>query len=283
LEINWNLGFGYWDFNARSIPATPAWVVIMEALRVEGLCRNFGGVEALKDVSFAVEPGAKLAIIGPNGAGKTTLLNVLNGQHPASSGRILFLGRDITDLPVHKRAQLGMARAFQSSTLFPSMSVLNNLLLAIHGMRPSRLHFFRSFETYSEYGGEAERHLRSVNLWENRDEVVSGLSHGAQKRLEIAMSLALNPKLLLLDEPSAGLTAGESAGVASILRDLGPGITILIVAHDMDLVFGIADRILVLHYGQVLCTGTPTDVQCNARVREIYMGAESDADDPEAR
>lgn len=255
----------------------------MEALRVESLSIRFGGVEALKDVSFTVETGAKLAVIGPNGAGKTTLLNVLNGQHSAHSGQIYFLGRDITHRPVHQRAQLGMARAFQSSTLFPSMSVLNNLLLAIHGMRPSRLHFFRSFETYHEYGEEAEKHLKSVHLWENRNEIVSDLSHGEQKRLEIAMSLALNPKLLLLDEPSAGLTTGESADVAAILRGLGPAISILIVAHDMDLVFGIADRILVLHYGQVLCAGTPNDVQCNAKVREIYMGVENDADDLEAR
>jgi branched-chain amino acid transport system ATP-binding protein len=251
----------------------------MEALRVEGLSKNFGGIEALKDVSFTVESGGKLAIIGPNGAGKTTLLNVLNGQHSANSGHIYFMGRDITHLSVHKRAHLGMARAFQSSTLFPSMSVLNNLLLAIHGMRPSRLHFFRSFETYNEYGGEAEKYLKSVHLWERKDEFVSDLSHGEQKRLEIAMSLALEPKLLLLDEPSAGLTTGESADVAAILRNLGQTITILIVAHDMDLVFGIADHILVLHYGEVLCRGTPDDVQCNVKVREIYIGAEDSTDD----
>jgi branched-chain amino acid transport system ATP-binding protein len=251
----------------------------MEALRVEGLSKKFGGVEALKDITFVVEIGLKLAIIGPNGAGKTTLLNVLNGQHSANSGRIYFMGRDITHLSVCKRAHLGMARAFQSSTLFPSMSVLNNLLLAIHGMRPSRRHVFRSFKTYTEYGIEAERHLKSVNLWEKKDKMVSDLSHGEQKRLEIAMSLALEPKLLLLDEPSSGLTTGESADVAVILRNLGPTITILIVAHDMDLVFGIADYILVLHYGQVLYTGTPSDVQCDAKVREIYMGVEDSADD----
>jgi branched-chain amino acid transport system ATP-binding protein len=251
----------------------------MEALRVEELSKNFGGVEALKDVTFAAETGERLAIIGPNGAGKTTLLNVLNGQHSANSGHIYFMGRDVTHLSVHKRAHLGMARAFQSSTLFPSMSVLNNLLLAIHGMRPSRRHVFRSFKSYTEYGGEAERHLKSVNLWEKKDNMVSDLSHGEQKRLEIAMSLALEPKLLLLDEPSAGLTTRESADVAAILRNLGPTITILIVAHDMDLVFGIADQILVLHYGEVLCRGTPDDVQCNVKVREIYIGAEDSTDD----
>jgi branched-chain amino acid transport system ATP-binding protein len=251
----------------------------MEALRVERLSKNFGGIESLKDVTFAAETGEKLAIIGPNGAGKTTLLNVLNGQYSANSGHIYFMGDDITRLPVHKRAHLGMARAFQSSTLFPSLSVCDHLLLAIHGMRPSRRHVFRSFQTYIEYSGEAERHLKSVNLWEKKDNRVNDLSHGEQKRLEIAMSLALEPKLLLLDEPSAGLTTEESADVAAILRHLGPTITILIVAHDMDLVFGIADHILVLHYGEVLCRGTPDDVQCNVKVREIYMGVEDRADD----
>jgi branched-chain amino acid transport system ATP-binding protein len=254
----------------------------MEALRVEGLSKNFGGVEALKDVTFAVETGEKLAIIGPNGAGKTTLLNILNGQHSANSGHIYFMGRDITHLSVYKRAHLGMARAFQSSTLFPSMSALNNLLLAIHGMRSSRHHMFRSFKTYTEYSTEAERHLKSVNLWEKKENMVSDLSHGEQKRLEIAMSLALEPRLLLLDEPSAGLTTGESSDVAAILRNLGPTITILIVAHDMDLVFGIADHILVLHYGEVLCRGTPEDVQCNVKVREIYIGVEDNADEVRA-
>ena len=251
----------------------------MEALRVEGVSKNFGGVEALKDVTFAVESGEKLAIIGPNGAGKTTLLNVVNGQLPANSGQMYFMGREITHLSVYKRAHLGIARAFQSSTLFPSMSVLSNLLLAIHGMNPSRLHMLRPFSTYDEYSGEAERHLRSANLWEKRNEMVNDLSHGEQKRLEIDMSLASEPKLLLLDEPSAGLTSAESADVATVIRGLGTGITILIVAHDMDLVFGLADRIVVLHYGQVLCKGSPNDVQCNAKVREIYMGVEDGSDD----
>ncbi len=254
----------------------------MEALRVERLSKRFGGLEALQNVSFAVSSGEKLAIIGPNGAGKTTLLNVLNGQHAANSGHIYFMGRDITGLSVFRRARMGISRAFQSSTLFPSMNVLNNLLLAVHGLKPSRFHMFSRFNTYEECRNAAEVHLRSANLWEKRNELVHDLSHGEQKRLEIAMSLASEPKLLLLDEPSAGLTSEESAEMAAVIRRLGEKITILIVAHDMDLVFGLADKILVLHYGQVLCTGTPNDVQCNAKVKEIYMGAEEDDDEVEA-
>jgi branched-chain amino acid transport system ATP-binding protein len=255
----------------------------MEALRVEGISKSFGGVEALHNVTFTVPAGGKLGIIGPNGAGKTTLFNVLNGQQPADAGRINFMGHDVTRLPVHRRAHLGMARAFQSSTLFPNMSVLDNMLVAIHGIRPSRLHLFRTFGSYGEYNTDAEGFLKAVSLWEKRDAVVRDLAHGEQKRLEIAMSLASRPRLLLLDEPSAGLTADESAGVANIIRGLGEEITVLIVAHDMDLVFGLADSILVLHFGQVLCQGAPGEVQCDARVMEIYMGEEDGTDHAEAR
>lgn len=255
----------------------------MEALRVEGLCKNFGGVEALRDVTFTVESGKRFAIIGPNGAGKTTLLNLLNGQLRANSGQIYFMDQEITRLSVYQRAHLGIARVFQSSTLFPSMSVFNNVLLAIHGNKPSRLHMFRPFKTYDEYISGAERHLKSVNLWEKKDQIVNALSHGEQKRLEMAMSLTSDPKLLLLDEPSAGLTSEESADVAAIIQTLGQNITVLVVAHDMDLVFGIADHIMVLHYGQVLCSGTVHDIQYNERVKEIYMGVENGINDLEAR
>ncbi|MEW6666168.1 MAG: ABC transporter ATP-binding protein [Thermodesulfobacteriota bacterium] len=252
----------------------------MEALRVESLSKRFGGVEALKDVSFAVEQGEKLAIIGPNGAGKTTLLSALNGQHPVDSGQIRFMGRDITHLPVFRRARMGIARAFQSSTLFPSMTVLENILLGIHGSHGSRLELLRPFHTYREYVKEAEKHLKSANLWEKRDEHVVNLSHGEQKRLEIAITLAVEPQLLLLDEPSAGLTTDESSEIANVIRGLGAGITILVVAHDMDLVFGLADSILVLHYGQVLCREKPEEIQCDAKVKEIYMGVENESDEP---
>jgi branched-chain amino acid transport system ATP-binding protein len=252
----------------------------MEALQVDSLSKSFGGVEALRDVSFTVEQGEKLAIIGPNGAGKTTLLSALNGQHPVDSGRIRFMGRDITRLPVFRRARMGMARAFQSSTLFPSMTALENILLGIHGSRGSRLQLLRPFRNYGEYVRESEKHLRSANLWEKRDEQVINLSHGEQKRLEIAISLSAMPQLLLLDEPSAGLTAEESSEIGKLIRGLESSITILIVAHDMDLVFGLADSVLVLHYGQVLCREKPGEIQCNLKVKEVYMGMEDGSDEP---
>ena len=244
----------------------------MNALRIERLSKNFGGVEALKDVTFSVSEGEKLAIIGPNGAGKTTLLNLINGQLQPSSGHIYFMEKDITKLPVHSRALFGIARAFQSSKLFPSMNVMTNILLSVHGKRASRINILRHLDTYKEYFIEAETYLKLINLWDKRSYLVNDLSHGEQKKLELAMTLALNPKLLLLDEPSAGLTAAESSDITEIIKNLGPNITVIVVAHDMDLVFGIAERIIVLHYGQILCDGTPNQIQCDKRVMEIYMG-----------
>lgn len=248
----------------------------MKALRVERISKSFGGVDALKDVTFSIDTGEKLAIIGPNGAGKTTLLNVINGQLSANSGNIYFFESDITNLSIYQRAHLGIARSFQSSTLFPSMSVLNNILLAIHGKRNTRLNMFRPFKTFKEHISDAEKYLELVTLYEKKDIIVKDLSHGDQKKLEIALSLASEPKLLLLDEPSAGLTSEESAEIAAIIKNLSPEISVIIVAHDMDLIFGIADRIIVLHYGQILCEGSPEEVQCERKVMEIYMGLEDD-------
>ncbi|MBU2608055.1 MAG: ATP-binding cassette domain-containing protein, partial [Chloroflexi bacterium] len=179
----------------------------MEALRVKGLSKNFGGVQALRDVTFGVEVGERLVIIGPNGAGKTTLFNVLNGQLAATNGRIYFYGKDITSLPTHRRAHLGQSRSFQITSLFPPLTVLENCLLALQGTQPSRFQMFRSITAYKHLFTKAQQMLEVVDLWEKREEPVKNISHGEQRRLEIAISLASQPKLLLLDEPSAGLTA----------------------------------------------------------------------------
>lgn len=250
----------------------------MEALRVESLSKNFGGVQALHDVSFRVEVGERLAIIGPNGAGKTTLFNVLNGQLSATEGRIYFYGKDITNLATHRRAHLGQSRSFQITSLFPPLTVLENSLLALQGTQPSRFQMFRSMTAYKHLFTKAQELLGIVDLWGKRDEPVKNISHGEQRRLEIAISLASEPKLLLLDEPSAGLTAGESEAVVDMIRNLGKDITTLLVAHDMDLVFGVAERIMVLHYGQVIVEGAPEVVRNDPRVKEIYMGAEEGAE-----
>jgi len=246
----------------------------MEALRVDGLSKDFGGVHALSSVSFAVETGERLVVIGPNGAGKTTLFNVINGQLSPTSGHVFFFGQDITKMPTHQRAHLGQARSFQIVSLFPNLTVLDNALIALHGTKPSRFQMFWPMNSYRNLMKQARKNLGAGMLWEKRDEFVKNLSHGEQRRLEISLSLAQEPKVLLLDEPSSGLTRDESSEVIGLIKNLGSGITVLIVDHDMNLVFGVADRILVLHYGQVIADGTPEIIRADPRVREIYMGME---------
>ncbi len=244
----------------------------MEALRVESVSKDFGGLQAIQNVSFTVEVGEKLAIIGPNGAGKTTLFNVLNGQVPATTGRVYLFGRDVTRVATHRRAHLGMARSFQVSSAFLGLTVLDNALLAFQGTRPSRFQMFRPMTAYKEVYAAVEGLLAPWGLWELRNNVVKELAYGDQRKLEITLSLASNPRFLLLDEPSTGLTATESADIAAMIHSLGADITVLLVAHDIDLIFGVAERIIVLHYGQIIADGIPQDIEANSEVREIYMG-----------
>ncbi len=250
----------------------------MEAIKVEGLTKDFGGVHALSDVSFSVKVGERLGIIGPNGAGKTTLFNLINGQLPPSSGKIHLFGIDITYFPTYRRTHLGQSRSFQITSLFLNLTVLDNTFITLHGLRRSRFQMMRSTTSYRAMQKKAQELLSAIDLWEHRDELVKNLSYGEQRRLEITLTLALEPKLLLLDEPSCGLTSAESAEIIDILRNLGREITIMLVAHDMDLVFGVADRIMVLHYGKIIAEGIPEEIGVDSRVREIYMGCADNAE-----
>jgi branched-chain amino acid transport system ATP-binding protein len=249
----------------------------METLRVERLSKDFGGVHALSDVSFSVKAGELLAIIGPNGAGKTTMFNLINGQLRPTSGRIYFFGQDITTVTTHRRAHLGLGRSFQTASLFPNITVIDNTLIAQHGTKRSRFQMFRSTKKYDHLIARAKEMLTSVALWETKDELVKNISYGEQRRLEMVLTTASKPKLLLLDEPSAGLTSAESADITDMIHKLGKDITVLLIAHDIDLVFGVAERIIVLHYGRVIADGTPGEIQADARVMKIYMGIEEDA------
>jgi branched-chain amino acid transport system ATP-binding protein len=246
----------------------------MEALRVKGLSKYFGGVSAVDDVSFKVNVGERLVIIGPNGAEKTTLFNLINGQLPVTSGRIHFFGNDITNIPTHRRAHLGQARAFQIISLFLDLSILENAFLALMGTDSNRFNFFRSINHYSFIFDRARETLKLLDLWKKRDELVKNLSYGEQRRMEIGLSLALQPKLLLLDEPSAGLSIEECSDIIGLIRNLGSDFTVIIVDHDMDLVFSVADRIIVLHYGQIIADGEPEKIQVDPKVKEIYLGVE---------
>jgi branched-chain amino acid transport system ATP-binding protein len=246
----------------------------MEALKVEGLSKHFGGLKVLQDISFMVEMGETIAIIGPNGAGKTTLLNLLTGQLFATAGRISLFGKEITNMVAHRRAHLGLARSFQVNTLFFNLTVLENVLFALQGTKPGRYQMFRYISTNNPLFTKAHELLNSLDLWEKKDETAQALSYGEQRRLEITLALALEPRVLLLDEPSAGLTADESVDVIDIINNLGSNIAVLIVAHDMDLVFGVANRIIVLHYGQIMAEGMPEEIQVHPKVRQIYLGEE---------
>jgi len=241
-------------------------------MRIESVSKNFGGLEVLTGISFSIESGEKIAIIGPNGAGKTTLFNVLGGQLPATGGNIKFMDRDITDLPPNRRLHLGLARSFQINSLFPELTLMDNMLLALHGARYPHFRFFRSIKSRGDLYIRAEELLSAIGLWEMRDYHVSSLSYGDQRLLEVAFGLASEPKLLILDEPTAGLSTAEAANFENTIRKLLGDATLLFCAHDMDLVFNLADRILVLYYGKLIAEGRAEEIRAHPRVKEIYLG-----------
>lgn len=246
----------------------------MEALRVEDLSKEFGGLVAVHRISLKINEGEHIAIIGPNGAGKSTLFNLLGGQLKPTSGRVFFEGQDITWMSPYHRAHMGIARTFQILNLLKELTVIENVLLALQGTRRSRFQLILPMRKYGQLLSRAETLLSSMDLWDRKDDIVHTLSYGEQRKLEILLSLAAKPKLLLLDEPSSGLTTAESSEITEAINHLESGITVIFVAHDMDLVFGVAQRIIVLHYGEIIVEGRPDEIQNDPKVREIYMGPE---------
>jgi branched-chain amino acid transport system ATP-binding protein len=243
-------------------------------LELKGLSKSFGGLQATHNVTLSVMPGDRKAIIGPNGAGKTTLFNLITGIYPVTSGQVLLFGQDVTTWPSHRRTALGMARTFQVTHLFPKLTVLDNVLLAIEGVRPMKFVMWRFLSTYREVYDKAHQLLEQAGFLDRKDLQVRNLSHGEQRQLEIVLGLASDPKILLLDEPAAGLSSGESAEMAQFLGRLDPNLAILLIEHDMDVVFDVASQISVLHFGEVLETGTPQQIHDSARVQEIYLGTD---------
>jgi branched-chain amino acid transport system ATP-binding protein len=241
-------------------------------LELRNLCKSFGGLQATRNVSLTIHTGDRKAIIGPNGAGKTTLFNLITGIFPSTAGQVLLFGRDVTTWPSHRRTALGMARTFQITSLFPKLTVLDNVLLAIKGLRPSKFVMWRFLSSYRDVSEKAEQLLAQANFLDRKDTEVRYLSHGEQRQLEIILGLASDPKILLLDEPAAGLSSGESADMAKFLMRLDRNLAILLIEHDMDVVFDVADEISVLHFGEVLETGTPEQIHGSQKVQEIYLG-----------
>jgi branched-chain amino acid transport system ATP-binding protein len=242
------------------------------ALELRTLCKSFGGLQATREVTLKVMPGDRKAIIGPNGAGKTTLFNLITGIYPVTSGQVLLFGQDVTKWPSHRRTALGMARTFQVTSLFPKLTVLDNVLLAIKGLKRSKFVMWRPLSSYRDVYEKANGLLESVDFLDRKDVEVQNLSHGEQRQLEIVLGLASDPKILLLDEPAAGLSSGESTEMARFLMKLDPKLAILLIEHDMDVVFDVAAEISVLHFGEILETGTPQQIHDSARVQEIYLG-----------
>ena len=238
----------------------------------EDLSKRFGGVVASDAIALAVPQGELHAIIGPNGAGKTTLISQLAGEIAPDAGRIRFAGRDITGLPIFRRSQLGLARSFQITSLFLDFAAIENVALAVQAHAGHSFHFWRAARSQSELRTPARAALARVGLAGRADVVVSNLSHGEHRQLEIAMALATTPSMLLLDEPMAGMGPEESARMVKTLRELKRELTILLIEHDMEAVFALADRITVLVYGRIIASGTPEAIRANAEVRQAYLG-----------
>ena len=243
-------------------------------LRIENLTKNFGGLRVTDDVTLDVLPGELHAVIGPNGAGKTTLINQISGLLAPDAGKIVFSGEDITDMAVDRRAQRGLARSFQITSILPRFSVLENVALAVQARHGTSLRFFGSAADEDELNAPAMAALAQVGLAERAHAPAGELSHGEKRALELAIALAMEPKLLLLDEPMAGTGHDEAQRLIAVLRSLKGRFPMVLVEHDMTAVFALADRISVLIYGRILASGPPAQVRADPQVVTAYLGEE---------
>jgi branched-chain amino acid transport system ATP-binding protein len=244
----------------------------MTALRVEKLSKSFGGLRVTRNVSFTVEPGERRLIIGPNGAGKTTLFNLITGEIAPDSGSVIFFDRDVTRLASRMRPHLGMARTYQIITLFQNDTILRNVTLALLGLSPRRWNPFISVDRQRDLFEHAHAALARVGLAQMADRPLSQTSYGERRRVEIAMALAQNPRVLLLDEPFAGLSIDERRHVHELLCGMPRDMTIVMIEHNMDVALDFAERITLLHFGEVIVEGTRAEVVADHRTREVYLG-----------
>ena len=246
----------------------------MIALAVDDVAKNFGGVRALSGVTLSLGEGERLVLLGPNGAGKTTLFHSISGNVIASSGRIDLFGEDITKLPPDARARLGLARTFQITNLFGHLTVLENILLAVCGAEKLTFKFIRPLSGYDAIQKRAHALLEEWDLAGASDQLIRNLSYGEQRQVEVVMALSGAPRILLLDEPTAGLSPAETLRIVEMVRELPRGMTILMIEHDMDVAFEIADRIAVMHQGRLIAEGNEADIRGNKQVSDIYLGVE---------
>jgi branched-chain amino acid transport system ATP-binding protein len=240
-------------------------------LRLRGIGRRFGGLDAVRDVDLDVAHGERRAILGPNGAGKTTLFNVISGDMPQTSGTIEFLGQDIGHVPAPGRTRLGMGRTYQKSRLFLGLSVEDNLYLAVLGSRDGHLRMRRT-SADGEMRERARELAAAVGLQGKLSTIVGSISHGEQRQLEVAMARATDPVLMLLDEPASGLSRGERVALTDQLLELDKSITLILIEHDMDVALRVAERVMMMHDGRKIVEGTPDEIRANDLVHELYLG-----------
>jgi len=241
-------------------------------LRLRGVGRRFGGVHAVRDVDLEVRPGERRAILGPNGAGKTTLFNLISGEFPPSAGSVELFGSDVTREPARKRARMGLSRTFQTSRLFLGLSVEDNLYLSILGVHEGHFRLVKN-QRDSEMRDRARRIAEAVGLADVLDVLVSELSHGEQRQLEVGMARASDPKLMMLDEPAAGLSRAERVKLTETLLKLDPAITLILIEHDMDVALRVAEWVTMMHDGRVIVEGTPDEIRANQTVHDLYLGS----------
>lgn len=244
-----------------------------EILSLDKVCKQFGALKVLTDVSISVKPGERRAIIGPNGAGKTTLFNVIAGELQPTSGKVWLGGGEVTGSQPNHLSHLKLARTFQKNNLFLGLTVEENVRLAVQAhQKGMSAHFWTSVDNYPELNNHTAELLEQQNLLEVKDTLVSNLSYGEQRQLEVAMALATNPKVLLLDEPTAGMSPAETTKAIKMMQELPKDLTLLIIEHDMEVVLSLAERITVLNQGKLLAEGSPAEIQSNPKVMEVYLG-----------
>jgi branched-chain amino acid transport system ATP-binding protein len=241
-------------------------------LRLTGVGRRFGGVHAVSGVDLEVRPGERRAILGPNGAGKTTLFNVISGEFPPTTGSVELFGGDVTGEPARKRARLGLSRTFQTSRLFLGLSVEDNLYLSVLGVHQGHFRLVKN-QRDNEMRDKARRMADAVGLHDVLDVLVSELSHGEQRQLEVGMARASDPKLMMLDEPAAGLSRAERVKLTDTLLKLDPSITLILIEHDMDVALRVAEWVTMMHDGRVIVEGTPDEIRANQTVHDLYLGS----------
>ena len=258
--------------SVTQLPARPARALVSgDALVLEGVTRSFGALKAIDNVSFNVTAGERRAVLGANGAGKTTLFNAITGDYPPTAGRVVFFGEDITALPPHERIRRGLRRTYQSSLLFRDLTVRDNLFLATRGVNRGRFSFRRARASHPTRAA-TEDLLDRVRLSHIADQPVSQLAHGQQRQLEIGMALAGAPRLILFDEPAAGLSPAERRELVTLLSAFPPHMGFVIIEHDLDIALRVSQRVTVMHDGRVLKHGTPDEIENDAEVQAIYMG-----------